>query len=1494
VTEIPASFSLLPKLKSATVWDAYRFVIPSQSIVVEGMGAIQNYLGKFYKALTKKSLDIASLKLKAFPIELIQRPEYACIETLCLDDNPIEEVPVNISKCLTNLVVLSLKRCNLRVCSLEFANLLRLKQLFLDFNTDIVRIPWPIFDLPCLEHLGWSDLELVSPPAVILAGNVPAAQHWIGLIRGCASSGSLDIRNLKLEVFPEDLFIIARQLHHLYLEGNSFCDIPASFEAFQALQHLDMRNTLWNPFERQISACLAMTTLILNHCGLTRMSHYIFNLVCLRHLDFSFNNAQWLPTEIYLLSSLQELLLNDNPNLQTIPISIGKLTALQLLNLSSCSIGKSLPFTLSSMTNLKLLDVTNNCITHLPPSFGHMTFVSNLLLDEHCLLYPYQCVVEEGRERWMEYLRIIDINSTHLDDAVDLSYWKLPFWPLDLFGLPTLQVLLLNGNSIPEIPSKHEVPSWLQIELESKKFKGLADECESDSTIDSQSEDLFSQHTESVDSLFDENDNFGEASKQFRSSFGMNDSNSSSDDERTIDEAKDGNLQVSDQVAEVPHDTTDKHFLSQSAKIKPKIARLAAKLEALFSIRNGGITYWHSKQSVQMLPFPDISMCLKLVHLEISGNDIEKLPAGLLFITGITHLDVSYNRIEELSWGLAALKHLTNLNVVGNPIELLPRALVNLTKLKVLEFDLDGRILAPHIMIQKQGLAAMRAFWLVINKGLASGVFDFTRLLMPEFPLEFTTYKYGHINTPCKRLLLKHNNLESMDAFAPQYLQKLQFLDCSHNVLKTLPHFIKDLVMLEEITMDHNEIIKFPWQLGWTHNLRKLSFNNNLVDQLPTSLYLLSGLTSISANHNRFEILPRNLKQFPALVEVLFAHNRIRLIPDAFVPVDSLITLDLSYNHLTRVSLALLQATSIRHLRLSGNPIRSLPFGIHALVNRLSTFTFDWSKIRFPPKCIVSKGTAMIDRFQKQCISSVDTQELLLNQFQLDQIPPIFNKLEDTTFLDISGNMLMFFTLTKLVKLKNLNASKNQLSTLPVDIGRFLSLSNLNLSSNMLGFLPASFSGLLSLTELTISRNRLVELPECFTRLTKLQMLDASQNMIRCIPDDIGGKNVGTLFDDFKFGMLALQDLDFTGNSVTSIPDSFKTLSNLRSANFTGNKIFEIPSNLKQCTSLTTLIVDWQYLTDLKPLRLDQHLTTYINVHSQFFATLFQMHSLFNLRATFQGVACPVEFVRAGISKMKDFFRKVIQCIKSAEIDLSECDLLKFPTDMKCIDFLQKLDLKMNKIQFIPKVFEQYQDLVKLDLSNNRIKQLPSSLSLLTGLETLDMSNNLLESLPCELYHIPAMREFFGLESVGLLDVVAFKWAGNESTLYDPPESIVGVGFEQLPIILKYLKHIFNARRTRMIMILDIPLTRFPRTWVENDSSWAKAALTSLQMSGTKLQELPDTIDRMSNLKKLNLTRNYLEIIPASIGMRPRSRAHKVSSSGYLMILYCDILCVRH
>jgi Leucine-rich repeat (LRR) protein len=118
-------------------------------------------------------------------------------------------------------------------------------------------------------------------------------------------------------------------------------------------------------------------------------------------------------------------------------------------------------------------------------------------------------------------------------------------------------------------------------------------------------------------------------------------------------------------------------------------------------------------------------------------------------------------------------------------------------------------------------------------------------------------------------------------------------------------------------------------------------------------------------------------------------------------------------------------------------------------------------------------------------------------------------------------------------------------------------------------------------------------------------VLHASQNVIRYIPEDIGGKNVGSLFDDFRFGMLALRQLEFSANKITAIPDSFKVLSNLENVDLIDNKIFEIPSNFKTCTKLVSMKIDWQHLTDLKPLRLDLHLSTYINVKSLVNATTF-------------------------------------------------------------------------------------------------------------------------------------------------------------------------------------------------------------------------------------------------------------------------------------------------
>ena len=151
--------------------------------------------------------------------------------------------------------------------------------------------------------------------------------------------------------------------------------------------------------------------------------------------------------------------------------------------------------------------------------------------------------------------------------------------------------------------------------IRGQEIDGLIDECESDSTIDSLSEDLFSQDTETVDSMLDGNDDLGTSIGNL-----LNDSDSSSDDEEaSATEINDGNLRATDEREGISNDTADMHLMVQKcARIKPKIARMAAKIEALLLIRNGGITFWHSKQSVQMLPFPDISMCLKLVHLEIS------------------------------------------------------------------------------------------------------------------------------------------------------------------------------------------------------------------------------------------------------------------------------------------------------------------------------------------------------------------------------------------------------------------------------------------------------------------------------------------------------------------------------------------------------------------------------------------------------------------------------------------------------------------------------------------------------------------------------------------------------------------------------------------------------------------------------------------------------------------------------------------------------------
>ncbi|KAM0945155.1 putative protein kinase RLK-Pelle-LRR-VI-2 family [Dioscorea sansibarensis] len=94
----------------------------------------------------------------------------------------------------------------------------------------------------------------------------------------------------------------------------------------------------------------------------------------------------FLTPEIGLLSSLQQLILNDNLLLGTIPKQIGLLGRLSLLDLSVNRLSGPIPPEIGNLTNAVKIDLHSNGLTaNVPPELGNLLSLTELRLDRNRL-----------------------------------------------------------------------------------------------------------------------------------------------------------------------------------------------------------------------------------------------------------------------------------------------------------------------------------------------------------------------------------------------------------------------------------------------------------------------------------------------------------------------------------------------------------------------------------------------------------------------------------------------------------------------------------------------------------------------------------------------------------------------------------------------------------------------------------------------------------------------------------------------------------------------------------------------------------------------------------------------------------------------------------------------------------------------------------------------------------------------------------------------------
>ncbi|KAK3187958.1 hypothetical protein Dsin_027519 [Dipteronia sinensis] len=445
------------------------------------------------------------------------------------------------------------------------------------------------------------------------------------------------------------------------------------------------------------------------------------------------------------------------------------------------------------------------------------------------------------------------------------------------------------------------------------------------------------------------------------------------------------------------------------------------------------------------------------------------------------------------------------------------------------------------------------------------------------------------------------------------------------------------------------------------------------------------------SNLTKFSKISRNVK------ELYLSKTAVEEIP-SLRHLTSLETLDLSGNtrlknlptgmiHLTSLEILRLDGCSnitkfpqiswaITKLYLGGVDIEEVPDSVIKSLNKLVKLDL-CGNTRLKNLPSMSHLTSLSSLNLKGCSNitefpevSVETEELHLSGTVIDEVPnSAIESLYNLVILDISDN----------TRLKNLPS-----------MSHLTSLSSLNLKdcSNITEFPEVS----VNTGELYLCRTAIEEIPSFAERFTKLEYLTFSHcRSLKRVSSDI-----------LKLTMEDFPNLDFSGCSkLENLPEVLEDNRKIVDLCFDWSGIKTLPSSIEIMSGLSELSL--RYCKNLESLP----------------NSLCNLTNLVSLDLS----GC------VGVEKMLENVSSSSGLCSLSELDLSECDMLVFPSALSCLSSLDVLRLRGNNFDSLS--LKHFTSLRHLDISCcERLKYL-QEFPLPSRLESVNASHCIsLETLP--------------------------------------------------------------------------------------------------------------------------------------------------------------------
>ena len=193
-------------------------------------------------------------------------------------------------------------------------------------------------------------------------------------------------------------------------------------------------------------------------------------------------------------------------------------------------------------------------------------------------------------------------------------------------------------------------------------------------------------------------------------------------------------------------------------------------------------------------------------------------------------------------------------------------------------------------------------------------------------------------------------------------------------------------------------------------------------------------------------------------------------------------------------------------------------------------------------------------------------------------------------------------------------------------------------------------------------------------------------------------------------------------------------------------------------------------------------------------------------------------------NKFKEFPKAICKLKNLKELDLSDYGLETLPDEFANLQSLKKLNLSKNYFKEFPKALCGLKNLKELDLSDYGLETLPDEFANLQNLEKLDLKDNEFKEFPKAICKLTNLKE---------LDLSGYVYSYKDIDYDDDYD-------EQL-----IDKHIDCC------CLEEAPPDEFAN--LQN--------LEKLNLSGNNFYEYPKVIDKLNNLKELNLYGCDLELM---------------------------------